>query len=63
MEPTIRAAVYVRRSAVSADSPGDASREGQLAAIKGPCSLKKDRAADLRLKADIEARRVGSACA
>jgi len=33
MEPTIRAAAYVRRSSATAESPGDASREAQLAAV------------------------------
>src|SRR4051812_15169643 len=69
-------AAYIRRSAVSADSPGDASREAQLAAVRGLCGqdvevyedwgvsgMKRDRAAYVRLKAEIEAGRVGSVCA
>jgi len=31
------AAAYIRRSVVRADSPGDASREAQLAAVRGLC--------------------------
>lgn len=69
-------AAYLRRSSISADSPGDASREAQLAAVRSMCGpdvtvytdwgisgQKADRPEYLRLKADIAAGRVGSLCA
>lgn len=60
------AAGYLRRSSVSADSPGDASREAQEAAVRrlgatelytdwGVSGRRDDRTAYVRLKADIEA--------
>lgn len=73
---TRHAAAYIRRSSVSGDSPGDASRDAQLAAVRGLCGdevevysdwgisgQKADRPDYVRLKADIEAGRVGSVCA
>jgi DNA invertase Pin-like site-specific DNA recombinase len=70
------AAAYIRRSSVSGDSPGDASREAQLAAVRGLCgedvtvyadwgiSGQKDNRPDyVRLKGDILAGNVASVCA
>lgn len=70
------AAAYIRRSSVSADSPGDASREAQLAAVRRLCGddvtvytdwgisgRKVDRPEYVKLKADIAAGNVGSVCA
>lgn len=70
------AAAYVRRSSVSADSPGDASKEAQLAAVRAMCGAdveiyqdwgisgqKADRPDYVRLKADVAAGKVGSICA
>lgn len=70
------AAAYIRRSSVSADSPGDASREAQLAAVRAMCGedvevysdwgisgQKADRPDYVRLKADVAAGKVGSVCA
>jgi len=71
-----QAAAYLRRSSVSGDNPGDASREAQLAAVHGMCGdeveiyadwgisgQKDDRPDYLRLKADIDAGKIGSVCA
>lgn len=63
------AAGYLRRSSVSSDSPGDASREAQEAAVTrlgatelyvdwGVSGRRTDRQQYLRLKADIEAGKV-----
>ena len=73
---TRHAAAYLRRSSVSVESPGDASREAQLAAVRGMCGedvevytdwgisgARTDRPDYQRLKADIAAGRVGSVCA
>lgn len=70
------AAAYIRRSSVSGDNPGDASREAQLAAVRRLCGedvqvfadwgisgRKNDRPEYLKLKAAIEAGRIGSVCA
>jgi DNA invertase Pin-like site-specific DNA recombinase len=70
------AAAYIRRSSVSGDSPGDASREAQLAAVRGLCGedvtvyadwgisgQKDNRPAYVRLKGDILAGNVSSVCA
>lgn len=70
------AAAYIRRSSVSADSPGDASREAQLAAVRSMCGQdvevysdwgisgqRDDRPDYLRLKADVASGKVGSICA
>lgn len=76
MEPTIRAAAYVRRSSATTESPGDASREAQLAAVRSLCGddvevytdwgisgLKANRPDYQRLRSDIAAGLVGSVCA
>lgn len=73
---TARAAAYVRRSASTRLSPGDASREAQLAAVRsiggddvdvftdwGVSGRRADRPEYVRLKGEIAAGRVGSVCA
>jgi len=68
-------AAYVRRSSATVESPGDASREAQLAAIHSLCGesavvytdwgisgLKANRPDYLRLKADIAAGGISSVC-
>ncbi len=70
------AAAYIRRSSVSGDNPGDASREAQLAAVRRLCGddvtvyadwgisgRKDDRPEYVKLKAAIEAGQVASVCA
>jgi hypothetical protein len=71
------AAAYLRRSSVTGDRPGDASREAQEAAVRRLCgddvvlyvdwgitgSGKRTRPEYDRLKADIAAGKVGSVCA
>jgi DNA invertase Pin-like site-specific DNA recombinase len=70
------AAAYLRRSSVSIDSPGDASRDAQLAAVRSLCGedvtvytdwgisgRKADRPDYQRLRADIAAGKVSSVCA
>lgn len=69
-------AAYLRRSSVSADSPGDASREAQEAAVRRLCGpdvelyvdwgvsgRKDDRPDYVRLKRAIAAGQVASVCA
>ena len=69
-------AAYLRRSSVSGDNPGDASREAQEAAVRRLCGddvtlyvdwgisgRKLDRPDYLRLKADIADGKVASVCA
>lgn len=73
---TRRAAAYIRRSSVSIDSPGDASRDAQLAAVQSMCGTdvtvyadwgisgtKDDRPDYQRLRAAIQAGEVASVCA
>lgn len=70
------AAAYIRRSSVSGESPGDASREAQLAAVRRLCGddvtvytdwgvsgRKIDRPEYVKLKQAIEAGEVASVCA
>jgi DNA invertase Pin-like site-specific DNA recombinase len=70
------AAAYIRRSSVSGDNPGDASREAQLAAVHRLCGedvtvytdwgisgRKANRPEYVKLKADITAGKIGSVCA
>lgn len=73
---TRHAAAYIRRSSVSVDSPGDASRDAQLAAVRSMCGNEvevytdwgisgthDDRPDYQRLRAAIRAGQVGSVCA
>lgn len=70
------AAAYIRRSSVSSESPGEASREAQLAAVRRLCGddvtvytdwgisgRKADRPDYVKLKAAIVAGEVASVCA
>lgn len=70
------AAAYLRRSAVTAGSPGDASREAQLAAVRALCGpevvafedwglsgQRADRPGYQALRAEIAAGRVATVCA
>jgi DNA invertase Pin-like site-specific DNA recombinase len=72
----MQAAAYIRRSSVSVDSPGEASREAQLTAVRSLCGedvrvftdwgvsgLKADRPEYVKLKAAIVAGEIGSVCA
>ena len=73
---TQHAAAYLRRSSVSGDNPGDASREAQETAVRRLCGddvvlyvdwgisgRRDDRPEYLKLKAAIAAGEVGSVCA
>src|SRR4051812_38881563 len=73
---TRQSAAYLRRSSVSVDSPGDASRDAQLAAVRSMCGdevtvytdwgisgTHDDRPEYQRLRAAIRAGAVGSVCA
>lgn len=73
---TRHAAAYIRRSSVSVESPGDASRDAQLAAVRSMCGdevevytdwgisgQKADRPDYVRLKEDVAAGKVASVCA